>query len=270
MAIGSTFHNDNYYPYPAWGSGGVYYGGRPYYPPPYRPAYPAYRPAYGYNPPANYRWNQYNRNVNVNYNNNNYYSRFQNQNRTTQLPANTGGNIGRNVGTLPATNQPNWKGQTAYQGARGNAAQGQRPGASMANAVPPNVGGGNRGSANVATREANRPNAQPNVNRPNAQPNVNRPNNAAAGAANRPARTNAAASPQPNPNRGGDRGYGGGAQRTQASRPAASPSPAAQNRGGGAFGGGNSGASERTASNRGRASSGGGGGGARSGGGRRG
>jgi hypothetical protein len=33
MAIGSTFHNNDYYPYPAWGYGGVYAGGRPYFPP---------------------------------------------------------------------------------------------------------------------------------------------------------------------------------------------------------------------------------------------
>jgi len=46
MAIGSSFNNNNYYPYPAWGYGHVYYGGRPYYPPPYRPVYPGYRPAY--------------------------------------------------------------------------------------------------------------------------------------------------------------------------------------------------------------------------------
>jgi hypothetical protein len=45
MAIGNAMHNDDYYPYPSWGYGGMYYGGRPYYPPPYRPAYPGYRPA---------------------------------------------------------------------------------------------------------------------------------------------------------------------------------------------------------------------------------
>ena len=66
MAVGAAIsNNNNYYPYPSWGYGGVYYGGRPYYPPPYRPAYPGYHPAYGYHPPNNYQWNQYNRNVNV-------------------------------------------------------------------------------------------------------------------------------------------------------------------------------------------------------------
>jgi hypothetical protein len=32
MAVGSALHHDDYYPYPAWGGGGMYYGGRPYYP----------------------------------------------------------------------------------------------------------------------------------------------------------------------------------------------------------------------------------------------
>ena len=80
MAVGAAIsNNNNYYPYPSWGYGGMYYGGRPYYPPPYRPVYPGYRPAYGYHPPNNYQWNQYNRNVNVNVNNN-YYNKFNNTN----------------------------------------------------------------------------------------------------------------------------------------------------------------------------------------------
>ena len=103
MAVGSAIHNDNYYPYPAWGGGGVYYGGRPYYPPPYRPAYPGYRPAYGYHPPGNYQWNQYNRNVNVNVNNN-YYNRFNKTNVNT-LPANNRAGYGNNQ-NLANNNRP--------------------------------------------------------------------------------------------------------------------------------------------------------------------
>lgn len=61
MAVGAAIsNNNNYYPYPAWGYHGVYYGGRPYYPVavPYRPVYTSsWRPATGYYPPANYRWN---------------------------------------------------------------------------------------------------------------------------------------------------------------------------------------------------------------------
>jgi hypothetical protein len=90
MLIGHAIsNNDNYYPYPSWGYGGMYYGGHPYYPPPYRPVYPGYRPAPYYRPPADYRWNQYNKNVNVNINNN-YYGKFNgnNVNRPSTLPAN--------------------------------------------------------------------------------------------------------------------------------------------------------------------------------------
>ncbi len=47
MAVGAMFSNNNYYPYPRWGYGGVYYRGGPYVPAryPYRPVYgPAFRP----------------------------------------------------------------------------------------------------------------------------------------------------------------------------------------------------------------------------------
>src|SRR4029453_7232647 len=79
VAVGNS--QDDYY-YPHWGAG-VYYGGRPFYPPAYayRPAYgPAFRPAYGYAPPAGYRYNYNNvrSNNNVNINNKNYYNRFDN------------------------------------------------------------------------------------------------------------------------------------------------------------------------------------------------
>jgi Protein of unknown function (DUF3300) len=81
MAVGSAINdNYNYYPAPAWGYGGVYYGGRPYYPAavPYRPVYTStWRPASAYYPPANYRWNSTNINRNVYANNTNYYNRFR-------------------------------------------------------------------------------------------------------------------------------------------------------------------------------------------------
>src|ERR1700733_5236387 len=147
MAVGAAINRNNYYPYPAWGYGGVYYGGRPYYPPPYRPVYPGYRPAYGYHPPPNYHWN-------------NYYNKF-NSNTVNTRNTNVNNINANNRPSLAAGNQagaqPSWKGQSTYQGARPNNAN-QRPGASMANANPagrPNL------SNNGAT--PNRPNAGNNL-----------------------------------------------------------------------------------------------------------
>jgi hypothetical protein len=272
MAVGAAINRNNYYPYPAWGYGGIYYGGRPYYPPPYRPVYPGYRPAYGYHPPANYPWTQYNRNVNVNVNNN-YYNKF---NSNTVNTRNTNvNNINANNRPVPgagnqAGRQPSWKGQSTYQGARPNQAN-QKPGASMANANPVN-----RPNAGNNTATPNRPNAGNTVpaNRPNLASNpgvnnVNRPNTANAAAINRPnaanpGSMNRAATPgtPSNLNRGGDRGYGNAAARPAASGGSASrPAPQIQNRGGGsnsAFANSGSARSERTASNRGQASLGGG------------
>jgi Protein of unknown function (DUF3300) len=272
MAVGAAINRNNYYPYPSWGYGGVYYGGRPYYPPPYRPVYPGYRPAYGYHPPPNYHWNQYNRNVNVNVNNN-YYNKFNNNSTYNRNP-NVNNNLNANNrpalgGGNQAPGQPNWKGQSTYQGARPNSPN-QRPGASMANANPanrPNAGNNltaaNRPNAGYNGAAANRPNRGNNTpaNRTNpaSSPgvsNLNRPNTTNAGATNRPnaanpGTMNRAASPS-NMNRGGDRGY---------SSAAARPTPQAQNRGGGnsAFSNSGNGKSERAASNRGQASMGGGG-----------
>src|SRR5271156_6268254 len=165
MAVGAAINRNNYYPYPSWGYGSVYYGGRPYYPPPYRPVYPGYRPAYGYHPPPNYHWNQYKRNVNVNVNNN-YYNKF-NSNTINRNP-NVNNSINANnrpvSGAGKQPGQPSWKGQSTYQGARPNTPN-QKPGSSMANVNP-----------------ANRPNATNNLaatNRPNGGYNgtaANRPN----------------------------------------------------------------------------------------------
>ena len=160
IAIGSSM-NDDYY-YPAWGYGGVYYGGRPFYPPAYvyRPVYgPAFRPAAGYARPVNYR-NNYNNvrvnNININ-NNNNYYNRFDNNqnlksggsrspianspNRAQQQP--------RASQTPAGGNSGNWKGQSTYQGARtGNNAAGARP--STPTAQPANRPAA--GTSNAAAR----------------------------------------------------------------------------------------------------------------------
>jgi Protein of unknown function (DUF3300) len=264
MAVGSAINSNNYYPYPAWGYHSVYVVNRPYFSPPYRPpVYPGYRPVYGYYPPPNYHWYQYNVKVNVNVNNN-YYTRFNN---ASTLPANTRPAYGNNPTTLPAPgNQPNWKGQTTYQGAQPTTTQRRNPGASTSNETPRNQQYGQRPNNQTAGNRANTGNASP----PNTA--ANRPNTGNAGGVNRSGASNpntaARPAPQPNMNRGGDRGYAAASPSTRqapsaapATRPAPSPSPSAQNRsntngGGGAFGGGNAGnaKSERAASNRGRSS----------------
>jgi hypothetical protein len=264
MALGSAINNNNdYYPYPAWGSHAVYVGPRPYYPAAYRaPVYAGYRPAYGYNPPGNYRWNQYNRNINMNVNNN-YYNRFNNTN-VNRTAANTRYNNQNGVAnTRPVQNQANWKGQTSYQGARSTTPQ-RQSGASMANANPRN-----QQSAQRSQISTNRPNESLTsaASRSNA-----RSANSTTMAANRPSNTDFSRSspstpsstrqaPQTNTDRGGDRGYGGTS--SASSRSAASGSSGAQTgNAGGAFGGG-SGKQERAASERGRASAGTRGGGRR-------
>ncbi len=198
MAVGAMISRPNYYPYPSWGYGGMYYGGRPYYPPPYRPVYPGYRPAYGYHPPPNYHWNQYNRQTNVTVNNN-YYNNFNktnvnnnynknnfNQNNVNNRPANQNPN-NRQPNQLPAgtqngnnrpaaNNQGNTgaynKGQTAYQGTRPNTNGNQRPGSGMANANP--------------TATGQRPNTGNRPNNGNTANTMSRPTTANANAGSRP------------------------------------------------------------------------------------
>jgi len=293
MAIGAAINrNNNYYPYPAWGYGGVYYGGRPYYPPPYRPAYPGYHPAYGYRPPPNYQWTQVNNNININVNNN-YYNKFNNPNYPSTLPANNrpAGNASTlpannrpigNPSTLPANNRPG-QGNNTYQGARPTTGN-PKPGSSMANAIPSTQQIGNRGNqgnqkvgssvANAASRnqQVGTPGNQPgSMNRPNAGKGAsagNRAGNAGAGdmANTRPNRGNAGsmnrggASPTPQPaNRGGDRGYANasrpstGTGSAPPARPSASPQTQNRSDGGGAFSGGSARA-ERADSSRGRSS----------------
>ena len=251
MAIGAAINNNNnYYPYPAWGYHGVHYGGHPYYPPPYRPVYPGYHPASGYHPPSNYHWNQVNNNINVNVNKN-YYNQFNTQNHPSTLPANS---RPTNTSVNSVNNRPG-QGNNTYQGAR-PATGNQKPGASMANAVPRNQQLAARGNqpANTSTRTAGASNMA------NARPN---PSNA--GSMNR-----GSASPTIQPvNWGGDRGYASasrpstGMANASATRP--SPSPQTQNLSGSsaaAFGG-SSAKADRAASSRGRSSMGATGGGGR-------
>jgi hypothetical protein len=268
MALGAAINNDYYhYPYPAWGYSSVYVARGPYYPAAYRaPAYAGYRPAYGYNPPGNYRWNQYNRNNNVNINNN-YYNRFNTSNANTRAAnaRQTYTNQNRAGNARSVQNQPNWKGQSTYQGARSANTQGQRPGTSMANAVPRSEQYGQRSQA--AAERANARGADAAANRANAG-SVGASN----WAANREARTGdvgsmnrsnaSAAARQPTQTsfeRGGDRGYSAASSRSADSSSFSDRSSSASSRAqsassGGAFGGGGSGGQERMASSRGRSS----------------
>ncbi len=247
IAVGMAINNNNYY-YPAWGYGGVYYGPRPYYPPPYRPIYyPGYGGGYHYNRPVHYG----NNNIYIN-NNNNYYNRFNNNNNLNSnykpkpvpynrnnpnstyarsMGNNPGGNKGVNYRPPANNNASNFKGQGTYQGNQAN-----RP--------------ANNGDANANTRPAtgniqNRPpNANPGNNPNNAQRPAagNNPNNnwkgqttyqgnkganANAGANNRVATGNP---PARNPS--GDRGFGqtGGTRPTtnNVARPAPANTPTAR------------------------------------------
>jgi Protein of unknown function (DUF3300) len=268
IAVGAAISNNNYY-YPAWGYGGVYYGGRPYYPPPYHPVYyPGYRGGY-YNRPVHYG----NNNIYIN-SNNNYYNRFNNNNnlnpnyKPRPVPYNNkpGSTYSRNMGSQPANRQ----------GAN------YRPGNVTASTRPANGNIQNRPDARnnpgTAQRPANGNNAnnwkgqttyQGNkaVNNNQARP-ATQPGNA--GANNR---VGAGSTTARNPS--GDRGYAtnsgsrpnpGNAQanrpsagNTPAQRPVNANQPAARpaqqpSNGGGAFGGASNAKSDRAASSRGKAS----------------
>ena len=117
VIVGSMFNNHNYYPYPNWGGGGVWYGGNPYgrnvyvYAPNYNRGYPpGYRPGYGYRPPANYP-NAWNRASTLPaYNNSGYYNRFngnQNQRPGNSPPPLVGNNVSNRTGAYRPTNSGN-------------------------------------------------------------------------------------------------------------------------------------------------------------------
>src|SRR5271169_2522273 len=172
IAVGAAINNNNYY-YPAWGYGGVYYGGRPYYPPPYHPVYyGGWHGGYGYNRPVHYG------NNNIYINNNNYYNRFNNNNnlnsnyRPKPVPYNNRPNsaYAKSAGNYGGTNKgvkyngsSNYKGASTYQGA---------------NNRQPNTGNiQNRpGGANVGNTAVQRPGAGSAGNNTNVQ----RPNTGAA------------------------------------------------------------------------------------------
>jgi|SRR5271165_439500 len=160
IAVGAAINSNNYY-YPAWGYGGVYYGGRPYYPPPYHPYYGGgWGPSYGYNRPVHYG----NNNIYINNNryNNNYYNRFNNNSNLKPnykpMPVHynnkPNGVYANSMGNKPGYNQsanytrPNKGNGSGYQGNAQN-----RPG---------NQGGNNSGNSNA--RPGNKNNGQPGSN----------------------------------------------------------------------------------------------------------
>jgi hypothetical protein len=243
MIIGAAISNNNNYYYPSWGYGGVYYGGRPYYPPPYRPVYGGgWGPAYGYKRPVHYG----NNNV---YINNNYYNRFNNNAnlRPNYKPMpvpydrNPNGVYSRSMGNQPGANQGvNYTrpsgGSASVRPSQGN--QYNRPGGNPVNNPAPGNApqrpatgnadnwkgqatyqGRTPGSASATSRPAtqgssaalsaaNRPATQ--GSRPSGTYPVNRPETQAG----RPGGVSAANRPTTTGNRAVDRGFGqsGGGQ----------------------------------------------------------
>jgi hypothetical protein len=169
MAVGAAISNNNYY-YPAWGYGGVYYGGRPYYPPPYRPVYyGGWHGGYGYNRPVHYG----NNNVNINVNNN-YYNRFNNNNnlnanykpRPVPYNSNPNGAYAKSAGNYGGANKgakyngsSNYRGASTYQGANN-----RQPNTANIQNRP---AGANVGNTAVQRPAGNAPN-NANVQRPSA------------------------------------------------------------------------------------------------------
>jgi hypothetical protein len=277
IAVGAAINRNNYY-YPAWGYGGVYYGPRPYYPPPYRPVYyPGYGGGYHYNRPVHYG----NNNIYINQNNN-YYNRFNNNNnlnpnyKPRPVPYNNkpGSNYSRNMGSQPANRQgANYRPNNPSAGTRpatGNVqprpAAGnnpaQRPATSTGN-NPNNWKGqttyqGNKAVNNGQPRPGNQPSRNPSGDRGfpqngGARPTTgnmqgNRPNTGNAPNA-RPANSNQSATrPAQTQNR---------PQQNQqpAARPAQQPQVRPQpSTNGGAFNGASNAKADRAAENRGKAS----------------
>jgi hypothetical protein len=230
VAVGSAVSSNHYY-YPAWGYGGVWYGPRPYYPPPYHPVYyGGYHGGYYYNRPPYYAHS----NVNINVNNN-YYNRFNNNGnmqpnykpRPVPYNSNPNGTLAKNMGNAPANRSGvNYKpGDTAAtRPANGsNASNIQRPSTGNAGnaAQRPSTGNNTNDWKGQSTYQGNK-NAQ---TRPSTTPG-----NANAGNLNRAGGTQPARTPS------GDRGFatqGGTRPNTgnaQASRPTAGTGQASASR----------------------------------------
>lgn len=254
MAVGAIFANNNNYCYPHWGYGRVYYGGRPFYPPPYRPVYPGYRPASGYRPPANYPYHGGNRY------NNNYYNNYKGGNNNRYRGG--GNTININTNNRPnGNNGYNKPGNSNNNNRPGNNGGYNKPGNGNNNNNRPGGNGNNGGYNKPGTNPGNnnnRPGGNPGntggYNKPGAgnnnarptNPNISRP------APDRGYTKPAGGTPQPRPAAGNQtRPTGGGAQ-ARPQQPQARPAPTKQAP---AFGGGgSSGRSAQAASQRGAAS----------------
>jgi hypothetical protein len=277
IALGAAINNNNYY-YPAWGYGGVWYGPRPYYPPPYRPVYyGGWHGGYYYNRPVHYG------NTNI-YVNNNYYNRFNSNNnlrpgyqpRPVPYNRNPNSTYTRNMGSHSGANQG-----IQYRPPANNANLGARP-------ANPNIQ--NRpGAGNVGATPAQRPAPGNNANdnwkgqttyRPNKNLEANRVNPGTMPARNpsgdrgfaqnggvRPSTGNTSYNrpstgnpPNTRPTAGNTPAARPATANQPAARPAASTSrPATQQQyrpqqSEGAFSGANNAKADRAASNRGHAS----------------
>ena len=262
MLVNEVFDDDDdYYRYgPNYGYGGMYYGGRPYYPPPpgmYRPPYGGgYYPAHGYTRPPNYQHGFNNNTIIVNNQGNNYWNQNRGPKASTRPVRSpiTAANPNRPKVANPKRDpvKPDWKGQQGYAGARpenkasrdkmvqngarpGTPTAAQRPQGSYAGAKDrPGATPNNRpATPQLATRNPTAPKARPSGVTDRGRDTA--PARAQAGAGQ--ARTAQARQEQP---------------ARQAQDRAAPARPQASNRD--AFSGGGNAASERTASERGRAS----------------
>ena len=286
LLVAEVFDDDDDYDnyYPNYGYGGVYYGGRPYYPPPpgaYRPPYGgAYRPANGYNRPPNYQNGFNNNTIIVNNQGNDYWNNYGNRpgesgNRPGQpkSPISTARPNRPELQSLdqqqrtrqaqakdqprPATGDKSsgWQGQSSYAGGKTDvASRGQRTAGTSDRAAARPSTGKVQGSYAGASPEGKAAREKMVAGRPETP--------AMAASGNRPQPAQASGRT--------DRGYGDSRQqsrssgqqqarqsqqRTEASRQSQQPAASRSDRsGGGSFGGASRGSSDRAASQRGRQS----------------
>ena len=248
VIVGSMFNNHNYYPYPNWGGGGVWYGGNPYgrnvyvYAPNYNRGYPpGYRPGYGYRPPANYP-NAWNRASTLPaYNNSGYYNRFngnQNQRPGNSPPPLVGNNVSNRTGAYRPTNSGNsttvGRGNNSNNGNNvtinnnfnGNRAAGGATGTGAA--APSWKGQQQYQGARPGTSNGSPGNGSPGANRGFGSTSSGSQPGRAAKMPARPATPAGSANPAARPGTGSgrppaDRGFGSASSGTQPSRGGAAP-----------------------------------------------